>query len=103
MNNELIKLPKNSVYPYLVEGELDISVETGDVGDDDISSINIGELKINEGILPIEVHDHVIRSAKLSRNDLYISKKVKVTISGSTDYGVGQGISSTYMVVKIEL
>ena len=103
MDGELMELPADINWPYEIDGELDIAVETGDVGTDDISSINFGELNSSEGVLQIELHDHVIRSANLTRNDLYISKKVKATISGSTNFAVEQGAPPTYMIVKIEL
>ena len=99
MDSKRMKLPANTKWPYKIDGELDIAVETGDVGDDDISSINFGELNTTEGVLQIELHDHVIRNANLTRNDLYISKKIKTTISGSTNFGS----EPTYMVEKIEL
>ena len=102
MNSKLIGIPKNTAWPCQVDGKLDISVEVGDVGDDDISSINFGELDTDDGMLLIEVNDHVIRDARLTRNDLYVSKMVRVSIDGSTDYGVAQGTPPTYMIVKIE-
>lgn len=77
-----------------------ISVETGDVGDDEISSVNFGELKTNAGILLIEVADGVVRNAKLSRDDLYADKDVKVTIGGTTDYSGAQG-PLTYLITNI--
>ena len=55
--------------PTTITGELEVSVETGPVGDDDVSEVNFGSVETDRGFVLVEIPAEVIRTAGLTRDE----------------------------------
>jgi len=79
-------VPLSIEVPATIVGELEISVEEGPVGDDDLSEVNFGSVETPEGPVLIEVWADVVRSAGLSRDELVAGGRNLVELSGTAEY-----------------
>jgi hypothetical protein len=92
--------PAGTAWPQTVEGVLDIAVEEGEAGADEISEINFGTVQTASGTVLIDVEGAVVRRAGLTREDLYRSLAVRATLSGPSAYA-GPG-NPSYRVTSLE-
>lgn len=79
-------VPLSIEVPATIVGELEISVEEGPVGDDDLSEVNFGSVETRDGLVLIEVWADVVRTAGLSRGELVAGGRYQVELSGSAEY-----------------
>lgn len=102
MDNDLINLSGDSGFPRHVVGVLYISVESGDVHDDGISSINFGTLKTQKGTIGVDLTEKVIRESGLIRDDLFKNLKVNAVVVES-EYGDSQSDLKSYMIQSMSV
>jgi hypothetical protein len=79
--------------PATIVGELEISVEEGPVGTDDISEVNFGSLETPDGPILIEVWADVVRAAGLSRDELVGGGRFRVELDEPAEYSPPQAPS----------
>lgn len=92
--------PAGTTWPQTVEGILEIAVEEGEAGADEVSEINFGTVQTASGAVLIDVEGAVVRRAGLTREDLYRSLAVRATLSGPSAYA-GPG-NPSYRVTSLE-
>ncbi len=68
--------------PTVVVGELEISVEEGPVGVDDLSEINFGSVNTDEGVVLVAVTAEVARTSGLTRTGLMAGGRFEVDLVG---------------------
>lgn len=86
--------------PADVTGSLEISVEEGPVGDDDLSEINFGSIETDGGWVAVAVSADVARAAGLSRDELSAGGRFRVRIERENP--LSDSAIPTYDVVTIE-
>ncbi len=74
--------------PTTIVGVLDISVEEGPVGADDISEVNFGSVETDTGPVLVEVWADVVRASGLTRDELVGGGRFRVELSGEAEYSV---------------
>ncbi len=72
--------------PATIVGELEITVEEGPVGDDDLSELNFGAVDTSDGLVLVEVPAEVVRAAGLGRDELYSGGRYRVELGGLADH-----------------
>lgn len=72
--------------PATIIGELEISVEEGPVGDDDLSEVNFGSIETDAGPVLVEVWADVVRAGGLTREDLVAGGRYRVELVGRAEY-----------------
>ena len=85
--------------PATIVGTLDISVEEGPVGDDDLSEVNFGSVATPEGPVLIEVWADVVRASGLTRAELVSGDRFRIELSGPAE-NAGPEIPG-YLVVAL--
>lgn len=75
-------LPMALVTPTTIVGLLEVSVEEGPVGADDISEINFGTLDVEGGFVLVEIPGDVVRAAGLTWVDLQRPSRYEVSVDG---------------------
>lgn len=83
-----------STLPATVEGFLEISVEEGDVDDDDTSQFNFGTLTVDGEAISFEIDGALLQSAAIPET----GARVRATFGSSEDYG---GVT-TYKITALE-
>jgi len=68
--------------PGTVAGQLEVSVEEGPVGDDDLSEISFGSIATDDGVVLIAVTADVARSSGVSRDELVAGGRFEVDLVG---------------------
>ncbi len=86
--------------PATVTGRLEITVEEGPVGSDELSEINFGSISTDEGQVLIELEAEIVRAAGLTRDDLLAGPRVSAALE-APEYEV-TGVPS-YRIVSIEM
>ncbi|MFW2334608.1 hypothetical protein [Ilumatobacter sp.] len=66
--------------PATVTGALDVSVEEGPVGDDDLSEINFGSVTTGEGVVLVAVPADVARASGVTRDELVSGGSYEVAL-----------------------
>jgi hypothetical protein len=94
-------LPEGTTFPHVVTGALEISVEEGPVGEDDISEINFGELTVEGTTLLVSVSGDVVREGGRQRSDLFSESNYRVTLAGIDPLSAKYG-ATTYQISKIQ-
>ena len=95
------ELPEGTTFPHVVTGVLEISVEEGPVGEDDISEINFGELTVEGTTLLVSLAGDVVRESGRQRSDLFGGTNYRVTLAGIDPLSATFG-ATTYQVSKIQ-
>ena len=95
------ELPESTTFPHVVVGALEVSVEEGPVGEDDISEINFGGLSVDGNTFMVSLAGDVVREAGIERNDLFGGATYRVTLSGIDQLSGSIGVIY-YQVSKIE-
>ena len=87
--------------PATLTGQLDVSVEEGPVGDDEISEVNSGSLAVEDGFVPVQISAATVRAAGLSHRELIGGGHLRVELSGESEYTDPR--VPTYVVSELEL
>ena len=72
--------------PITITGALDVSVEEGPVGADDISQINFGSVATDNGVVLVDIPADVVRAAGLSREQLVGGGTFVVRLNGPFEF-----------------
>lgn len=75
-------LPLTIETPTTIVGLLEVTVEEGPVGDDDISEINFGNVEVEGGYVLVEIPGDVLRAAGLAWDDLQTPSRYELSVSG---------------------
>jgi hypothetical protein len=81
--------------PATVAGQLEVSVEEGPVGDDDLSEINFGSIATDDGVVLIAVPADVARSSGVTRDELVAGGPFEVDLVGP--FTVADPAAPTYL------
>lgn len=93
--------PQRVETPAVLTGQLDVSVEEGPVGDDEISEVNFGALAVDDGFVLVQISAATVRSAGLSHQELIGGGRFRVDLSGESEYTDPR--VTTYVVSELEL
>ena len=94
-------LPEGTSFPHVVTGTLEITVEEGPVGEDDISELNFGELAVDGTTLLVSISGDVVRDSELEREELMSGAVCRITIAGRESVIGAVGVTS-YSISRIE-
>lgn len=86
--------------PATITGVLDVSVEEGPVGADDISEVNFGSVELDDGFVLIEIWADVVRASGVSRDELVGGGTFSVRLDGPGRFFDDR--APTYLVAEIE-
>lgn len=86
--------------PVTIIGTLDVSVEEGPVGADEISEVNFGSVETDDGYVLIEVWADVVRSSGISREELVGGGTFSVRLDGPSEFFDDR--APTYLVAALE-
>ena len=75
--------------PATVVGVLEISIEEGPVGDDDLSEVNFGSVTTDDGVVAVEVWADTVRAAGLTRDELVEGGRYRVELGAESEYTAG--------------
>jgi len=93
--------PQRVETPVTLTGQLDVSVEEGPVGGDEISEVNFGSLAVDDGFVLVQISAATVRSAGLSHQELTGGGRFRVDLSGESEYTDPR--VPTYIVSELEL
>jgi hypothetical protein len=79
-------LPVAVDVPVTILGELDVSVEEGPVGADDISEVSFGSIETPDGPVLIEIWADVVRASGLTRDELVAGGRFRVELTGPSEF-----------------
>jgi hypothetical protein len=71
--------------PTTIVGILDVSVEEGEVGLDDISDVNFGSVELDDGYVLVEIAGDVLRASNVARETLFTSSRFEVSLAGPSE------------------
>ena len=71
--------------PTTIVGVLDVSVEEGEVGLDDISDVNFGSVELDDGYVLVEIAGDVLRASNVDRETLFTSSRFEVSLAGPSE------------------
>jgi hypothetical protein len=71
--------------PTTIVGVLDVSVEEGEVGLDDISDVNFGSVELDDGHVLVEIPGDVLRSSNIDRATLLTASRFEVSLAGPSE------------------
>ena len=86
--------------PATLTGALDVSVEEGPVGEDDVSEVNFGSIELDDGFVLIEIGAATVRAAGLTRDELVGGGRFQVELDGESEYF--DPSAPTYSVSSLE-
>lgn len=93
--------PNRVETPATLTGQLDVSVEEGPVGDDEISEVNFGSLAVDDGFVLVQISGATARAAGLSHQELVGGGRFRVGLSGESEFTDPR--VPTYVVSELEL
>ncbi len=85
--------------PTAITGELEVSVETGPVGPDDVSEVNFGSVATDRGFVLVEIPAEVIRHAGLTRDEFVGGGTFTLRLDGPSEQSDPQ--IPTYLVAEL--
>ena len=94
------RVPLEVELPAQLTGRLEISVEEGPVGDDDLSEINFGSIEIDAGFVLIEIAADVVRRSGLTRDELVAGGSYRVHLDQRSAFT--DPLAPSYVVTSIE-
>lgn len=77
--------PKLVDTPATVVGVLDVSVEEGDVGPDEISDVNFGSVELDDGYVLVEIPGDVLRTSDVERDQIFATTRFEVSLAGPSE------------------
>ena len=83
--------------PATVVGVLDVSVEEGDVGPDEISDVNFGSVQLDDGYVLVEIPGDVLRASDVERDMIAAAARFEVSLAGPSELVFDE--STPYYVV----
>ncbi len=94
------RVPLEVELPTELTGRLEISVEEGPVGDDDLSEINFGSIEVDDGFVLIEIAADVVRQSGLTRDELVAGGSYRVHLDQRSEFT--EPLATSYVVTSIE-
>ena len=94
------RVPVEVELPAVLTGRLEISVEEGPVGDDDLSEVNFGSVEIDTGFVLIEITADVVRQSGLTRDELVGGGSYRVHLDQRSQFT--EPLAPSYVVTSIE-
>ena len=94
------RVPLELELPTALTGRLEISVEEGPVGDDDLSEVNFGSIEVEAGFVLIEIAADVARESGLTREQLVAGGSYRVHLGEPSEFS--DPLTPSYVVTSIE-